>query len=371
MPSRSAQPRAGSTAGSCSSTAASGIATCSAAAFSDSFKRHLREQLHELRPSRLLFLKKPERRSYGRRRVWFGTSKPGAERFFQLEVDHLEDLRGFDFAAALAGTGTPGVPSTTRCSSSAPTASATAAARRTAARSTTPSGRDGLGLGLAVHHVGGDRFAGNVVVFPQALYYGRVEPGDAGALLAAHAAGRIDPSATAAAPPTRSPCRRPSSDPRGGRPARHRRPHPRPLSPVGDDGWRVRFRSEAGVYEVDVEAELADEPVYLTCGAAEPSRPRHQGDGGPPGLENPRKPSRTSRRTNEAARVVEVARKIRGRKGSSPRSTRRPRRERAPGSGAPALEDEDDARPRPPRDPRHVPRRSSVSTSSRSSAGAA
>jgi hypothetical protein len=26
---------------------------------------------------------------------------------------------------------------------------------------------------------------------------------------------------------------------------------------------------------VDVAGELADEPVYLTCGAPEPSRPRH------------------------------------------------------------------------------------------------
>ena len=36
----------------------------------------------------------------------------------------------------------------------------------------------------------------------------------------------------------------------------------------------MRFRGEAGVYEADVVAELAEEPVFLTCGAAEPSRPR-------------------------------------------------------------------------------------------------
>jgi hypothetical protein len=43
---------------------------------------------------------------------------------------------------------------------------------------------------------------------------------------------------------------------------------------TAEDRWRVRFRAEAAVHEVDVEAVLADEPVYLTCGAAEPTRPR-------------------------------------------------------------------------------------------------
>jgi Sucrase/ferredoxin-like len=35
-------------------------------------------------------------------------------------------------------------------------------------------------------HVGGDRFAGNVLVMPQGLYYGRVTPGEAPGLVAAH-----------------------------------------------------------------------------------------------------------------------------------------------------------------------------------------
>lgn len=40
-------------------------------------------------------------------------------------------------------------------------------------------------------HVGGDRFAGNVVVLPHGLYYGRVEPGEAAELVEATLAGRI------------------------------------------------------------------------------------------------------------------------------------------------------------------------------------
>jgi hypothetical protein len=39
-------------------------------------------------------------------------------------------------------------------------------------------------------HLGGDRFAANVVVLPQGFYYGQV-PGDGADLVAAHAAGRV------------------------------------------------------------------------------------------------------------------------------------------------------------------------------------
>ena len=38
---------------------------------------------------------------------------------------------------------------------------------------------------------GGDRFAGNVVVLPEGLYYGRVRPEEAWTVLDEHLAGRI------------------------------------------------------------------------------------------------------------------------------------------------------------------------------------
>jgi hypothetical protein len=43
-----------------------------------------------------------------------------------------------------------------------------------------------------VSHIGGDRFAANLLVLPDGLYYGRVEPEDAGPLAAGHLAGRLD-----------------------------------------------------------------------------------------------------------------------------------------------------------------------------------
>jgi hypothetical protein len=42
-------------------------------------------------------------------------------------------------------------------------------------------------------HVGGDRFAGNVVAFPHGVTYGRVEPDEAAGLVRAHGEGRIGP----------------------------------------------------------------------------------------------------------------------------------------------------------------------------------
>ncbi len=244
---------------------------------SDGLKAHVRNQLQALGPSRLLFVKKPERRANARRRVWFGTSRPGAERFFQLEVDHLNDLTGFDFAAALAGDEPPGVPldhpllvvcthgKRDRCCAK------NGRPIYDALRRETETGRVWQST-----HVGGDRFAGNVVVFPQALYYGRVEPGDAAALLRAHAEGKIAP------------------DRYRGRAAYSFQVQAAEQSIreaegllgiddlalvgcrlTGEDAWRVRFRTADGrLHAVDVIAELADEPVFLTCGAAEPSRPR-------------------------------------------------------------------------------------------------
>jgi hypothetical protein len=41
-------------------------------------------------------------------------------------------------------------------------------------------------------HVGGDRFAANLVSLPDGVYYGRVQPDDAADLVAAHRAGTID-----------------------------------------------------------------------------------------------------------------------------------------------------------------------------------
>jgi hypothetical protein len=43
-----------------------------------------------------------------------------------------------------------------------------------------------------VSHIGGDRFAGNLLVLPRGDYFGRLEPEDADPLVADYEAGRLD-----------------------------------------------------------------------------------------------------------------------------------------------------------------------------------
>jgi hypothetical protein len=245
--------------------------------FSPELKAHLREQLAALERARLLFVKKPERRPQSGRKVFFGSSRPGRERLFELEVEHQDHLLGFDFAAALDAGGGPASPV------EGPLYVVCTHGKRD--RCCARHGRplyDNLRHEVESDrvwqstHVGGDRFAGNVVVLPHGLYYGRVEPGDTRSLLAAQVAGEVDleryrgRSAYSFPVQAAEQAIRESEGLRGigdltllG------------TGSTGDDAWRVRFRGpDAAVHEIDVHAVVADEPTYLTCDAAEPKRAR-------------------------------------------------------------------------------------------------
>ena len=119
-------------------------------------------------------------------------------------------------------------------------------------------------------HVGGDRFAGNLVSLPQGVYYGRVEREDAVDVLDEHLSGRV----TLANYRGRS-CH-----------AFHVQAAERDvreatgllgladLRLVVAEGGRVVFEDDAGVrHERRVTVELGPED-YLTCAAREMRRPR-------------------------------------------------------------------------------------------------
>lgn len=244
---------------------------------SPELKTHLREQRDALQHARVLFVRKPEHRALSGRRVFFGTSKPGQERLFELEVEHQEDLRELDVAAALADDGAPGVPvegplllvcthgKRDRC-----------CARYGRQLYDALRDRAGPDRVWQSSHVGGDRFAGNVVVLPHGLYYGRVGPDDVDGLLATHGSGRVVLDRY-----------------------RGRSTYPFPVQAaeqtirettglvgiddlvflgsrrVGDETTRVRFEAPGSeVHEVDVVATHVDEPAFLTCTSAEPRRAR-------------------------------------------------------------------------------------------------
>ena len=239
-------------------------------------KAHLREQRDALPHARVLFVRKPERRDEAGRRVFVGRSRPGEERFLELEVEHQEDMRGLDFAAALA-SGSPGTPvdgplflvcthgKRDRC-----------CARYGRPLYDALHERAGLDRVWQSSHVGGDRFAGNVVVLPHGLYYGRVDPADVDGLLGAHAAesvvldrfrGRSSYAfpVQAAEQAIRESTGLVGIDDLAFLGSRR----------VGDGVTRARFEAPgSSIHELDVVGALDDGAAFLTCSSDEPRHAR-------------------------------------------------------------------------------------------------
>lgn len=244
---------------------------------SPALKTHLRDQLAALGRARLLFVKQPEARARDGRTVFVVSSRPGEERLLRLEVAHHEDIRELDLADALGSGGSVGAPV------DGPLLVVCTHGKRDRCcalegRPLYESLRDAAGAERVWQstHIGGDRFAGNVAVLPEGLYYGRVTPAETDSLLAAHASGRIDldhyRGRSAYSFPVQA--------------AEHAVRESTGLDGIGDvtvlattrsaNGlWHVRLRTADGsVHQIDVVETLADEPAQLTCGSTEPRRAR-------------------------------------------------------------------------------------------------
>jgi hypothetical protein len=242
-------------------------------------KAHLQGERERLPRSRLLFVRQPERRRLPRWARYLGRTSERDPRFVRLEFENHEDLVGFDFGDVLLGGGDlPGVPL------AEPLFVVCAHGKRD--RCCAMYGRP-LYEDLRAHapsgavwqstHVGGDRFAGNVVCFPEGVYYGRVESDDVEPLVEAHRSGKIlleryrgrscYPFAIQAA----ERAVRVEAGLRGIRDLQLVESEQR-----ADEAWSVRFLAvpDEQVHEVDVAAELSEEPVYLTCSATTPRRVR-------------------------------------------------------------------------------------------------
>jgi len=122
-------------------------------------------------------------------------------------------------------------------------------------------------------HVGGDRFAGNLVAVPDGVYYGRVEPSDAWPVLEAALARQIYlplyRGRSCHSFPVQAAERavREASGLRGVDEVRLIR-----AERSGPD-WRVRLRAAGDELEVEVRREEG-EPTHLTCSAVELRRPK-------------------------------------------------------------------------------------------------
>ena len=120
-------------------------------------------------------------------------------------------------------------------------------------------------------HVGGDRFAGNLVCFPEGLYFGRVGLGDVWPLIDAYLAGKIYLECY------RGRCCYPFTVQAAEEAVRRATG----LTGVEDielvevDGERVVLNAGGKRYEAEVTEELG-EPTYLTCNAEKLARPVRQ-----------------------------------------------------------------------------------------------
>ncbi|HWQ22768.1 MAG TPA: sucrase ferredoxin [Gaiellaceae bacterium] len=123
-------------------------------------------------------------------------------------------------------------------------------------------------LWISSHH-GGHRFAANVLVLPQGLHFGRVEPDAAPALVAAALAGRIDLARyrgrTCYSPPVQAAERALREE--------HGLVGVHDLSLIAVEGPLVRFRAEDGRELAATVEELPGPAVPASCGKA-PERQR-------------------------------------------------------------------------------------------------
>jgi hypothetical protein len=236
---------------------------------SDQVKAHLRKQVRAEPHGRLLFVRRPDRRRQGGLVAYAADSREGRESLRRFELAEHEDLRRLDLFDPGAGASVEH-PLFVVCTHGKHDP---CCARY--GRPLYEALRDELDPHWAwqTTHVGGDRFAGNLVCLPEGLYYGRADRADALAILDEHLAGRVmleryrgrschDFAVQAAEREIRlatgltsiHDLTLRSADPAGSR-------------------WKVVFSAGAEEHEVEVEQELGDY-TYLTCSAPTVGRPR-------------------------------------------------------------------------------------------------
>ena len=242
----------------------------------DQVKAHLQRHVAELPRTKLLFIRRPERRRRAGLRLFLAASQEQEPRLYRFDLADYHDLLDLDLTQLLRG----GAPA-------AATVEHPLLLVCTHGKHDPCCAKYGRPLYEALRewtdeewvwqssHLGGDRFAGNLVCLPGGLYFGRLTAPAAWDVLDELLAGRIHLdryrgrscyafSTQAAELEVRRATGVREAD--GLRlVGRERRPH---------RGVRVRFSVPSGeVHEVDVEEELGP-LTYLTCSAVELRRPR-------------------------------------------------------------------------------------------------
>jgi hypothetical protein len=229
----------------------------------DQVKAHLREQAAARPHTKLLLVRRTQRRGRRGLAVFWGSSLEHGGELFRAEVEAYPDLLELD----VTKPGEPlGHPLLIVC---------------THGKHDRCCARYGRPLYQALDeqaedewvwqssHLGGDRFAGNVVVLPEGLYFGRVGPGGAWPVLDEYLAGRIELTNY----------RGRSCYSFAVQAAERAVREVTALTGLGDlelvahDGGLVRFRAGTRIYDVEV-TEAPGGLMYLTCTADVLRHPR-------------------------------------------------------------------------------------------------
>jgi len=218
---------------------------------------------------RALLIRRPGRHAAPPRRRWaLVSSRPGRERTWWGEVGADEDL------LALPLDGSAGAPSDDPfflvCTHGRHDTCCAVEGRPVAAA----LDRVRPGAVWECSHVGGDRFAANVLAMPHGLYYGRVGAGDVDELVTAHESGEVVPrllrGSTTTAPAAQAAIAH-AREVLGER--RLDALTPAGTIHLGDGRWQVRLRRSPRNLIATVQATAGPEKGLLTCHATNPAHP--------------------------------------------------------------------------------------------------
>jgi hypothetical protein len=233
---------------------------------SDQVKARLRDLRAAHPRTRLLLIRRPDRRHLPSLTVYVADSREGNERLGRVEIDRHEDLRGLDPWAAATPATEPLFLACTHgkhdpCCARYGRPLFEALSEQVDAQSVWQS-----------THVGGDRFAGNLVCLPHGVYYGRVGRDDVPALVDEYLDGRI----------SLAHYRGRSCWPFAVQAAERRIRAEEGLIAIDDlslsrveqvgDRWLVGFETRAGQREIEVAVEHG-ELTQLTCNSDAARRP--------------------------------------------------------------------------------------------------
>jgi hypothetical protein len=124
-------------------------------------------------------------------------------------------------------------------------------------------------------HLGGDRFAANLLVLPHGLTYGHVDASSVLQVVESYERGEIEPSQLRGRSVFPAPSQaaqhfvRAETGDRGVNAMRPGVPHQR------DDGWHVQINTVSGSFAVVVRAVADPPPAAMTCRAVNLAMPRH------------------------------------------------------------------------------------------------